>query len=219
MARGRPRKVSKNDALYAVMLAFWQKGYSGTSMNDLAEASGMAKPGLYAAFGDKETLFEKALLHYYDTFGRPAFARLQAAKKHVLEDLRDLLGAVAALTSDGTKPTGCFLVNALVDCTYGAQSHVDLVNGLKATRFAAIRERLLKAVAVGEMPADTDVPRVATFVDGQFSAVAVLGRSGSSEAELMDFVDTGLRALPVCGGPPMFGGEASRFLHGAQKVQ
>ncbi|ERP85900.1 TetR family transcriptional regulator [Labrenzia sp. C1B10] len=197
MARGRPRKIDTKDALHSVMIAFWQNGYTGTSMSDLADASGMAKPGLYAAFGDKEALFEKALLHYFETYGGPVFARLKRAEKHVVQDFRDFLGAVADLTLDKETPAGCFLVNALVDCTYGAQRHQEVVLNLRAARFKAIRDRLLKAVAAGEMSEDTDVDRTATFIDGQFSAIALLGRSGSSENDLRTFIETGLQALPA----------------------
>lgn len=204
MARGRPRKVDLKDALQSVMIAFWQDGYSGTSMNDLAEVSGMAKPGLYAAFGDKETIFEKALLYYFETFGGPVFARLHAAQKHVIEDLRDLLRAVVDLTLDRNTPSGCFLVNAMIDCTYGAHRHREVVEGLQKSRFSAIKERLLKAVSAGEMPPDMDVDRAATFVDGQLLAIAVLARGGSTEADLLTFVETGLRALRVCGNPQVF---------------
>jgi len=197
MARGRPRKVDTKDALQSVMIAFWQNGYSGTSMNDLAEASGMAKPGLYAAFGDKEAIFEKALLHYFETYGGPVFSRLQEARKHFVDDFRDFLGAIADLTLDANTPSGCFLVNAIVDCTYGAERHQEVVNGLRESRFAAIKERLIKAAAAGQMPADADIERAATFLDGQFSAIAMLGRSGISEPDLKTFIETGLRALPV----------------------
>ncbi|MET1412597.1 TetR/AcrR family transcriptional regulator [Roseibium sp. HPY-6] len=197
MARGRPRKIEAKDALQSVMVAFWQNGYSGTSMNDLSEASGMAKPGLYAAFGDKEALFEKALLHYFETYGGPVFSRLQEARKHFVEDFRDFLGAVADLTLDKNTPSGCFLVNAIVDCTYGAERHQEVVAGLRESRYAAIKERLIKAVAAGEMPEDADVESAATFLDGQFSAIAMLGRSGISELDLKTFIETGLRALPV----------------------
>ncbi|GAB2184496.1 TetR/AcrR family transcriptional regulator [Roseibium sp. LAB1] len=200
MARGRPRKINTKDALQSVMIAFWQNGYTGTSMSDLAEASGMAKPGLYAAFGDKEALFEKALLHYFETYGGPVFARLKRAEKHVIQDFRDFLGAVADLTLDKETPAGCFLVNALVDCTYGAQRHQEVVMNLRAARYKAIRDRILKAVSVGEMPEDTDIDRAATFVDGQFSAIALLGRSGSNETDLRTFIETGLQALPATGG-------------------
>ena len=139
MARGRPRKVDAKDALQSVMIAFWQNGYAGTSMNDLSEVSGMAKPGLYAAFGDKEALFERALLHYFETYGGPVFSRLQAARKHVIDDFRDFLGAIADLTLDRNTPSGCFLVNAIVDCTYGAERHREVVNGLRESRYRRIR--------------------------------------------------------------------------------
>jgi len=205
MARGRPRKIDTRDALHSVMLAFWQNGYSGTSMSALAEVSGMAKPGLYAAFGDKEALFEKALLHYFETYGGPVFARLKRAEKHVIDDFRDFLGAVAELSADSNTPAGCFLVNALVDCTYGTDRHREVVTGLRQSRYEAIRERILKAVAAGEMPEETDVDRAATFLDGQFSAIALLGRSGSSKADLKTFVETGLQALPGSKGVTGFG--------------
>ncbi|WP_422378189.1 TetR/AcrR family transcriptional regulator [Roseibium sp.] len=197
MARGRPRKVSTKDALHSVMVAFWQNGYSGTSMSDLAEASGMAKPGLYAAFGDKEALFEKALLHYFETYGGPVFSRLNLARKDVVSDFRDFLGAIADLTLDQNTPAGCFLVNALVDCTYGPERHQEVVTGLRESRFNAIRDRLLKAADAGELRDDADIDRAATFLDGQFSAIALLGRSGISEPELKTFVETGLQSLPV----------------------
>jgi len=200
MARGRPRKVNTKDALQSVMIAFWQNGYSGTSMSDLADLSGMAKPGLYAAFGDKEALFEKALLHYFETYGGPVFARLKEAKKSIADDLREFLGAVADLTLDRNTPAGCFLVNALVDCTYGSERHREVVSGLRESRYAAIRERLLKAASAGELSDDADIDRTATFLDGQFSAIALLGRSGSSEADLKTFIETGLRALPFRDG-------------------
>ncbi|TYC75768.1 TetR/AcrR family transcriptional regulator [Stappia sp. BW2] len=206
MARGRPRKVNTKDALHSVMIAFWQNGYTGTSMTDLAEASGMAKPGLYAAFGDKEALFEKALMHYFETYGGPVFDKLKRAEKHFVQDFREFLGAIADLTLDKETPAGCFLVNALVDCTYGAQRHQEVVLNLRAARFHAIRDRLLKAVAAGELSEGTDIDRMATFIDGQFSAIALLGRSGSSEADLKTFVETGLQALPGTGGMQEFSG-------------
>ncbi|WP_422036818.1 TetR/AcrR family transcriptional regulator [Roseibium sp.] len=208
MARGRPRKIQAKDALQSVMAAFWQNGYSGTSMNDLAEASGMAKPGLYAAFGDKEALFEKALLHYFETYGGPVFARLQESRKHVVDDFRDFLGAIADLTLDRNTPSGCFLVNAIVDCTYGTERHREVVNGLRESRYAAIRDRLLKAAAAGEMAPDADIDSAATFLDGQFSAIAMLGRSGISEPDLKTFVETGLRALPIRDPETVFDGDA-----------
>ena len=209
MPRGRPRKVETQDALHAIMLAFWQSGYSGTSMADLAAASGMAKPGLYAAFGDKEALFEKALNHYFETIGGPIFEKLGKAENHCVEDLREFLTAIADLTVDENTPSGCFLVNAQVDCAYGPERHQQVVLGLRESRFNAIRDRLTKALADGELQAGTDLDRAATFLDGQFAAIAILGRSGSSKSELELFIESGLRSLPIARQDHSFEGIAA----------
>ena len=61
MVRGRPRKTDPESALDSAMMLFWKKGFEATSMSDLSEATGMAKPGLYATFGDKEALNDATL--------------------------------------------------------------------------------------------------------------------------------------------------------------
>lgn len=206
MPRGRPRKTDLNEALNAITIAFWQNGFSGTSMTDLSEASGMAKPGLYAAFGDKEAIFEKALVHYFDTYGVPIFSRMLEARQHVLEDFREALHAVADLVLNNKTPAGCFLVNAMVDSTYGPVSHQEVVKGLRDRRNEGIRERLTKALARAEITADADIHRAVIFLGGQFSALAVLGRSGVAREELTTFIETGLQSLPLSDQSQTFGG-------------
>src|SRR5690242_2106841 len=63
-AAGRPRSFDADKALDAAMQIFWHKGYEGASLSDLTEAMGINRPSLYAAFGDKESLFRKALARY-----------------------------------------------------------------------------------------------------------------------------------------------------------
>src|ERR1700712_2309272 len=60
-ARGRPREFCVDEALASALRVFWSKGYEGASLTDLTEAMGITRPSLYSAFGNKESLFRKAL--------------------------------------------------------------------------------------------------------------------------------------------------------------
>ncbi|MEU8972911.1 TetR/AcrR family transcriptional regulator [Streptomyces monashensis] len=64
MPGGRPRSYDPEAALDAAMRTFWTQGYEGTAMSDLTTAMRMSAPSIYAAFGDKKTLFEKVVERY-----------------------------------------------------------------------------------------------------------------------------------------------------------
>src|SRR5690242_21022003 len=66
--RGRPRAYDPADALARAAAQFWKAGYAGTSLDDLVAATGMNRPSLYAAFGDKRELYLKTLEHYRDEY-------------------------------------------------------------------------------------------------------------------------------------------------------
>jgi AcrR family transcriptional regulator len=62
--KGRPREFDAEKALNRALMVFWRKGYEGTSLMDLTRAMNINRPSLYAAFGNKESLFRKALDRY-----------------------------------------------------------------------------------------------------------------------------------------------------------
>src|SRR5437763_8937221 len=102
--KGRPREFDIDEALAAALRVFWSKGYEGASLTDLTEAMGITRPSLYAAFGNKESLFRKAL----DLYEREKLAYVGEALKAptsrgVAERL--LRGALELQTSDG-EPRG-----------------------------------------------------------------------------------------------------------------
>src|SRR6185369_14365832 len=62
--RGRPRAYDPEAALAQAMATFWDAGYAATSLDDLAAATGMNRPSLYGAFGDKRALYRQAIASY-----------------------------------------------------------------------------------------------------------------------------------------------------------
>src|SRR6202035_3213375 len=108
MPRGRPREFDADKALDAALKVFWRKGFEGASLPDLTRAMGINRPSMYAAFGNKEALFRRALDRYAQ--GPAAYVRQaldEPTARRVVERL--LRGAVEAL-SDPRNPRGCFAV-------------------------------------------------------------------------------------------------------------
>src|SRR3954451_1630469 len=67
--RGRPRSFDEMEALEKATQVFWSKGYDGVTIDDLVAGMGVARPSLYAVFGDKRTIFLRALRAYAEAKG------------------------------------------------------------------------------------------------------------------------------------------------------
>jgi AcrR family transcriptional regulator len=110
----RPRTFDPNDILLKARDVFWQKGYQSTSVDDIAAATGLTKPSLYAAFGDKASLFLKVLDDYHD--------RLFARSAKILSDgptaraaVEGWLMSLLPICSGKRGRRGCLSVNTLTD--------------------------------------------------------------------------------------------------------
>src|SRR5437763_16929404 len=106
--RGRPRAYDPATALARAAATFWKAGYAGTSLDDLAEATGMNRPSLYAAFGDKRDLYLKTLEHYREESRSLARAALadDPPLRVLLKRLYD--GALALYLEGGAR--GCYTI-------------------------------------------------------------------------------------------------------------
>jgi AcrR family transcriptional regulator len=109
MAGGRQREFDEQVALDAAMAVFWSNGYSGTSLSDLTDAMGINKPSLYAAFGNKEALFIRALNHYVSKHGSPHIKELHTANRPLRSRLSAYLKSIARMVCDPSLPGGCFV--------------------------------------------------------------------------------------------------------------
>src|ERR1700754_2262606 len=108
--RGRPRAYEPEVALARALDLFREGGFAGTSLDDLSAATGLNRPSLYGAFGDKRALYLRAYQHYRSTV-RETFAPMFAEAAPLLDKLRRILSAALDLYLSGEHgPRGCFTV-------------------------------------------------------------------------------------------------------------
>jgi AcrR family transcriptional regulator len=192
--RGRPREFCMEGTLAAALRVFWSKGYEGTSLTDLTEAMGITRPSLYAAFGNKESLFRKALdLYEREKLEYVGRALAEPTARRVAEAL--LRGAVDNACSS-EEPHGCLGVITSVACGEESQSIRDevLERGKVAKR--ALIERFERARAEGDLPSHVDIESLTNLLYAVVQGICIQAGSGATRDELEKVVDTGLIMWP-----------------------
>ncbi|MCG6204403.1 TetR/AcrR family transcriptional regulator [Rhodopseudomonas sp. HC1] len=193
MAIGRPREFDVDTALDLALHVFWRKGYEGTSMSDLTEAMGITKPSLYAAFGNKEDLFRKALDRYVDGPGGYYQAGLEKpTAREVVEHI--LFGAADAMT-DPDNP-GCLAVQGALCCGEAAETIKQELAARRAKSEQQLCERLGRSIAEGDLPASADAGDLARYVSAILQGIAVQAAGGASRDQLRKLADMALRSWP-----------------------
>src|SRR3569833_2392980 len=193
-SKGRPREFDVDEALAAALRVFWSKGYEAASLTDLTEAMGITRPSLYAAFGNKEALFRKAL----DLYEREKLAYIGEALKAptsraVAERL--LRGALDMQTSD-CEPRGCMRVISSLACGPEADSiRADLMERRQSSQ-RALCERMQRAKDEGDLPTGTDVDGLCAYLGAILQGMSVQAGSGATKAQLESLVETSLGMWP-----------------------
>ncbi|WP_077145955.1 TetR/AcrR family transcriptional regulator [Sphingopyxis sp. KK2] len=192
--KGRPREFCVDQALAEALHVFWAKGYDGASMTDLTEAMGITKPSLYAAFGNKEALFHKALDLYEQEkleYGRAALEQPTARKvaEYYLHGAIDVHGG----TSD---PKGCMGLISSLACSPEAESIKADVVRRRASSQRLLVERFERAKAEGDIPAHVDAEGLTSVLYALLQGITVQAGAGATRAELERLVDTSMTLWP-----------------------
>jgi AcrR family transcriptional regulator len=173
------------------MLLFWEKGYDATSLTELAMAMGITKPSLYAAFTDKQTLFEQALARYLD--GPNSFTVQAYALPTAREVTEALLNGAVNVSTCTFGPRGCLSTQATLAQDPAVKGHA-IQDSRKGERLLA--QRLREAQAAGEIPESTDCEALALYFKTVALGITVQGASGYSRAELKKVVAEAMSAWP-----------------------
>jgi TetR/AcrR family transcriptional regulator, transcriptional repressor for nem operon len=193
---GRPREFSEAAALQAAIDCFWQHGYEATSMRDLVASMGLTAPSLYNAFGDKQTLYARALERYLDSTTRDRLHRYETSLPPK-EAIHQFFAEIVDQSIKDRKRKGCFLVNSALEVA----PHQSELRAVIAKQFADIeaffKRCILAAQANGTAPRGVDATNTARLLLGALLGIRVLARSASDRSLLEGVVQPALVLLEL----------------------
>ena len=191
---GRPRGFDADEALQRAMVVFWERGYEGASLTDLTGAMGITKTSMYAAFGNKEELFGKALQRYAEG---PAGYVLRALERPAAREVATafLAGSVEASTSPGC-PTGCLFVQGSLAAGDAGRVARDILAAWREEGRTRLRDRFQRAADEGDLPPDVDPGLLARYVMTVANGISVQAAGGAGRDELHQVAAAALRHWP-----------------------
>ena len=195
--RGRPRAYDPQVALARAAEVFWKAGYAGTSLDDLAAATGMNRPSLYAAFGDKRDLYLKTLERYRQE-GRELARHALADNPTLRVFLKRFYDKALELYLAGG-PRGCYSIG-----TAATQAAVDPdVQAFLAASMRSTDEfltgQIRKAKERGEIARDADTAALGYLATATLHTLAIRSRAGLPRKELNALVDAAIKV--ICAPP------------------
>ena len=191
---GRPREFDHDVVLDKVMETFWAHGYDATSVSLLESKTGLAAPSLYAAFGNKQQLFQKSVEHYreltkpihYNARKQP---RSWLVAKHLLE------GLVEFFTTVGN-PKGCLVVLGAVSSGTSSDAISNYLVGIRSKMVVDYAVRFERSIKEGDLPADTDPYALANYLITLDCGLALQSKVGYTKADLLKVVSLALENWP-----------------------
>ena len=191
-AIGRPRAFDAEKALDRAMEIFWRKGYLGTSLSDLTNAMGINRPSLYAAFGNKKSLFRTVLDRY--SKGPSVYLSEALREPTARAVVERLLHGVVDLLTDPHTPTTCMWVHGALSC--GDDPLRKEFASQRAAGLAELRKRFKSAIAEGDLPADSNADVLASYVQTVNFGLTVQASTGATRTELLRIVEITLKTWP-----------------------
>ncbi|MBX3504251.1 MAG: TetR/AcrR family transcriptional regulator [Parvibaculum sp.] len=178
--------------LNAAMQVFWRKGYTATSLDDVTAATGVNKPSLYAAFGDKPSLFRHALMRYHEML--LAYMKASLAKDPPRDSIRSwFMGFLPSCA--GATATGCLSVNTTLEAASIDREVISAVEAFDRRQDALLEAAIRRGVMSGDFAKDIDPKSAALHLMAAQKGFLVLARAHPSPARTRRAMEQALSAL------------------------
>ncbi len=194
--RGRPPEFDRTAALEAATELFWEHGYEATSISALTRAMGIRPGSLYAAFGDKKSLF-KEVVEAYTHLPAGAFVGLALAEEGTArEAFARILREAAQHYARPGQPAGCLVISATTNVTEQSAEVAEYLRGLREANLRGFEARLAKARRDGELPPTASPRALAGYFAVVIQGMSQRSRDGAGAAELAQTAELALTAWP-----------------------
>jgi AcrR family transcriptional regulator len=201
-SRGRPRGFDRAAAVDSAMRLFWERGYEGTTLEDLIAAMGISASSFYSAFGSKKELFCEAIDHYL--LGPGGWFQELADEGHDVRSTMEMAFEQAAIAFTSEQfPPGCMVSAAVVHASPELDDLREELRDRRNDLAPAFLLRLTEARTRGEIPEDADVEALATFFASCFRGMSVLARDGASREKLRSIGRMAMQAWPKAENGPL----------------
>ncbi|AQZ63601.1 Transcriptional regulator, TetR family [[Actinomadura] parvosata subsp. kistnae] len=200
-ARGRPRTFDPDAALRTALDLFWERGYEGTSLSDLAQAMGIASASIYACFGTKEELFRKVMALYGTTSGEPPRRALRE-QPTARAAIHAMLRATADEITRSDAPHYCMLI--LAAPTGSVENHAvrEFLADIRRDMYATVRDRLARGVADGDLTVSSaELDAIARYYTTVVQGLSVQARDGATREELEAVITCAMAAWDALTSP------------------
>jgi TetR/AcrR family transcriptional regulator, transcriptional repressor for nem operon len=187
----RARTFDPAMTLGQIVDLFSSKGYAETSMEDIVQATGVSRYGLYGTFGNKRELFEQALEQYADSIGKRSFLRLLEPGAS-LEHVRQIFEARISEMFCGNERKGCLFIHTAMELAPQDDELRDVLQRFIKRMSKAFAIGLDSAKGRGEVAEDVDVEVAGDLLTSTLFGLGVLGRAGFSNEALESIVETTL---------------------------
>ncbi|RXT35226.1 TetR/AcrR family transcriptional regulator [Bradyrhizobium betae] len=182
--RGRPRAYEPEVALGKALDLFRRQGFAATSLDDLSEATGMNRPSLYGAFGDKRELYIKSYQRYRED-ARASMVEIFREEMPVRQRLERIFASALNIYLSGeTGPRGCFtVVTAASEAVSDPDIRAMVLDGLSELD-KAFASCFRKAKEKGELPESADPAVLAQLASATVHSIAIRSRARVSRKDL-----------------------------------
>ncbi len=194
-AVGRPRAFDEDAVLGRAAQVFWRHGYEGASLSALTSAMGINRPSLYATFGSKEQLFQRAFARYHEA--QVAGVRAALDRPTAYAAIEAFLRSSADGLTASDHPAGCLSIQGGLACSPENARISEVLAAGRAATESALEERLTRAAQEGDLPLGVDARALARFVMALSEGHAVHAAAGATREELQASVDIALRAVAL----------------------